>query len=58
MTNMIHRFADWLANSHTLTLTGWEWLIAVPVVFIAIGLVAFIIGAAWMLVGAASAFSR
>lgn len=45
MTILIQEIANWLTSCHSITMMGWKWLIAAPLVLFLLLLVGGFLGA-------------
>lgn len=43
MSTLIQSIADWLIASHSISMTGWAWLIAVPAALVILLVVGYFI---------------
>ena len=53
MNNLIHWIAEWLTTTHSIALTGWVWLLVVPIAVLIIGAVFAFIGYCFLALGVA-----
>jgi uncharacterized integral membrane protein len=52
MNSLIQSIADWLTNSHSISMPGWMWLINVPIGLVILGAIMYV----FVFVGFARAF--